>query len=83
MSDSEHSLSDGASEQDWEEWEDDESSAVKCLFSDDTFPNIDAALEFDKSTNAFDLREWRREVSISYRSRIKMVLRLIVCKYLQ
>lgn len=72
MSDSEHSLSDGASQQDWEEWEDDESSAVKCLFSSDTFPNIDAALDFDKNTNAFNLREWRQAVSMLYKSRIKL-----------
>jgi hypothetical protein len=64
MSDSEHSLSDVESHQGWEEWDDDESSAVKCLLSDDTFPNIDAALEFDKNTNGFDLREWRQLVSL-------------------
>ncbi|KAG7670172.1 hypothetical protein Ndes2526A_g06504 [Nannochloris sp. 'desiccata'] len=73
MSDSEHSLSDGASQQDWEEWEDDESSAVKCLFSSDTFPNIDAALDFDKNTNAFNLREWRQANEASEYVTLKVI----------
>jgi hypothetical protein len=74
MSDSENSVSDVASQQDWEEWEDDESSAVKCLFSDDTFPNIDAAIDFDKNTNAFDLREWRQQVRLTYIKSMKLFI---------
>jgi hypothetical protein len=73
MNDSEHSASDVASQEDWEEWNDDESSAVKCLFSDDTFPNLDAALDFDKNTNAFDLREWRQVVSLINTVIVKMM----------
>ena len=49
-------------DQDWSDWEDDERNAVKSLFSDKTFANIEDALQFDAQHNNFDLIRWIKEV---------------------
>lgn len=52
-----------AQEENWEDWEDDESAVVKSLFSDDTFASVDEALAFDLKAHSFDLKALLIQVS--------------------
>jgi hypothetical protein len=49
----------------WDDWEGDESSAVKSLFTADAFPTVDQALAFDAQHHNFDLSQYRARVSRS------------------
>lgn len=65
MSGSEDSRGDAeypAEDENWEDWEEDESDVVKSLFSAETFPTVDEALKFDANINGFDLKKWREVV---------------------
>jgi predicted nucleic acid-binding protein len=53
--------------EDWEDWENDEweTDRVQCLFSDDTFDTVDAAIAFDKEKNGFSFEEYREKVRVA------------------
>ena len=69
MSDSNDSRSEqefAVEDENWEDWEEDESDAVKSLFSSETFATVDEALDFDAKVNGFDLRKWREQVRFNF-----------------
>lgn len=53
----------GAEEEleDWDDWEEDESSGVQCLLSKSVFPTVEAVLEHDRQ-QGFDLVAYMRKV---------------------
>lgn len=50
-------------EEEWDDWEDDESLGVRCLLSDATFATLEDALAHD-CQQGFDLREYMRKVEL-------------------
>jgi hypothetical protein len=48
--------------QEWEDWNEEDALNVKCLFSEDRFPTVQAALQHDADFNHFDFLKFRKEV---------------------
>lgn len=46
----------------WEDWEDNESSGFKSLFSDARFSSLDEVLQHDHNLTGFSLKSYRAQV---------------------
>ena len=66
--DEEENNGDVDNENAWEDWEDIETNLVKCLFSEETFTNVEDALQHDAEQNSFDLIQYCIQVGVPFLS---------------